>query len=326
MFVQPMLAKAIKLEELSWKKWNNYVIEPKHDGMRAIVVITKDGPRIYGRSGKEYTSHVPQLVEELKKLPVGIILDGELIYSTNHVCWDAGIPIVNFNKTMRIMGSLPARAREMQTAMGPIKLIVWDILGYGNEPLVNQSWYRRRALLVSIYETYFNPSFIVILNAVWNVKDYYEGAEGAYYDLVSADVEGIILKEKNSFYLPGGRRANTWYKLKAEKTFDVVVMGGTKGTGKYSHLIGALEFGVYDYDGKLVYIGKCSGMTDEERERWTKYLAERKNSTPLQVIEIKSNDLVGSGKFRTPRHPQYLRVRTDKYPADCKIDQFLVEE
>ena len=85
-------------------------------------------------------------------------------------------------------------------------------------------------------------------------------------------------------------------------------------------------FGVYDYDGKLVYIGKCSGMTDEERERWTKYLAERKNSTPLQVIEIKSNDLVGSGKFRTPRHPQYLRVRTDKYPADCKIDQFLVEE
>lgn len=326
-FIPPMLAKAIKLDELGKKRWDDYIIEPKHDGMRAIAIHDlQDNVRFYGRSGIEYTAHVPHLVNLLKQCtPPGTVIDGELAIISSMLHWDYNIPVVNFNKTMRIMGGLAPRAIQMQQDSQFLSFIVWDAIWYAGTNLVSASWIIRRSYIEKM-GLGMNRTPHLVINPYWHADNYFEGIEGAFNDLVSLNVEGIILKNKLSLYLPNGRRANTWYKLKLEKTFDVVVMGATKGQGKYKDMIGALEFGAYDTNGELVYVGKCSGMTDEERQMWTKYLFDNEDSTVAEVIEVKSNDLVGSGKFRTPRHPQYVRLRNDKKPLDCKLDQFLVED
>ncbi len=318
-FVAPMLAKSIKLDELGKKNWNNYIIEPKHDGMRAIAVKDSTGVsvRFYGRSGIEYTAHVPHLVKVLGQyLPSGTIIDGELAFIQKYA-YNEDIPVVDFNKTMRIMGGLAPRAVEMQVEH-KLQFIIWDIISYAGDSLINRYWSARRKYLESLT----NIEGIVI-NPYWSVNNYIEGIEGAYYDLLAADVEGVVIKNTSSLYIPGARRANTWYKLKKELTFDVVVMGFVEGTGKYKGMVGALQFGAYD-GNTLNYVGKCSGMTDAERLNWTKILSDSQyyGSDNRQVIEIKCNDLIGSGNYKTPRHPQYVQIRKDKNPFDCKMEQF----
>jgi ATP-dependent DNA ligase len=143
-------------------------------------------------------------------------------------------------------------------------------------------------------------------------------------ELWEAGIEGAILKNVNSVYIPGKRRANTWYKVKSELTADVVVVGFTEAnegkTGKFAGKIGAIRFGAYTVEGVLVEIGQCSGMSDAERDRWTE-IRDMEDITP-RVIEVKYNDLVGSGEYGTPRHPQFKTERVDKRPEDCLMEQF----
>lgn len=65
----PMLCKTTQRTSLDTGNWSGYVFEPKHDGMRALVVVTEEGVRVYGRSGLEYTEHLPHF-EELASLPI----------------------------------------------------------------------------------------------------------------------------------------------------------------------------------------------------------------------------------------------------------------
>lgn len=70
-FFEPMLA--IKFKDV--KKWDEdlYFVQPKLDGVRAVV--KSDG--VWARSGKENPA-VPHILEEYKFLETDIILDGEL--------------------------------------------------------------------------------------------------------------------------------------------------------------------------------------------------------------------------------------------------------
>ena len=138
------------------------------------------------------------------------------------------------------------------------------------------------------------------------------------YDQVTArKIEGAILKHRNGLYVPGGRPNKTWYKIKRDQEFDVVVMGYTEGNGKYDGMVGAIEFGTF-HEGEFVRVGRCSGMTMAERQDIT----DHKDEYLGRVFVVKSNDLVGSGEYKTPRHPNFLYFRDDKLATDCSRDQF----
>ena len=104
-FFSPMLAKSATRQSLETGNWDNYIAEPKHDGMRAVVVKNHESDvRVFGRSGKEYTEHVPHLVEEFCEiLPSGTILDGELAMIPRGSVIKSSrmgvVPVVDFNKT-----------------------------------------------------------------------------------------------------------------------------------------------------------------------------------------------------------------------------------
>jgi ATP-dependent DNA ligase len=225
------------------------------------------------------------------------------------------VAVADFNQTMRIMGSGPdkAIARQEETK---VRFCAFDLIEIEGVSLVNEPFSTRVKLLTDVLTGEF-PS--IFQNTVMDEWD-----DSVIDELWEAGIEGAILKNVNSVYIPGKRRANTWYKVKAELTADVVVMGYTEAkegkTGKWLGKVGALIFGAYNDQQELVEVGQCSGMTDAERDRWTE-IRDMVDTTP-RVIEVKYNDLVGSGEYGTPRHPQFKTERLDKRPEDCLMEQF----
>jgi ATP-dependent DNA ligase len=319
MFIEPMLASTTsekKRATLSDK--TGYVLEPKHDGMRAIISKHNGEVKIYSRVGLEYQEHLPALVEQASKLLDGTVLDGELMVVK---AWEeiGGRPVAvaDFNQTMRIMGSGPEKAIARQVDH-EIQFCAFDILKVGAVPFWSDHYELRMIMLEGLLSDF--PMSSVFQNVYMRDWD-----DTTINELWDAGIEGAILKKTDSVYIPGKRRANTWYKVKAELTADVVVMGFTDAkegkTGKWLGKVGALIFGAYNDQQELVEVGQCSGMTDAERDRWTSIRDYDVDNT-LRVIEVKYNDLVGSGEFGTPRHPQFKTERIDKRPEDCLMEQF----
>lgn len=320
MTTDPMLARPCTLQDFESKDWSNYLVEPKHDGMRAVITRSDSEIFVQSRTGKDYDKHVQHLSDMLfNLLPAGTILDGELAVIDHlvHVEGQA-VPVVDFNRTMRIMGSKAERAMTLGSEGAPVEFIAFDVLSYAGRDVRELPQTERRAILEEIFQSRTTENdHLFVLNASFNDHTQFSDI---YKNLVFFGVEGVIIKNKDSVYVDGGRPRDTWLKVKSEKTFDVVVTGFTDGKGKYLDQIGALEFSALDSSGKMVYVGRCSGMDDVERKRWT----DIRDSGTLEetVIEIKCNDLVGSGDFKSPRHPRMVCVRLDKKPQDCLLDQF----
>lgn len=319
MFIEPMLASATpEKKRATLSDTSGYVLEPKHDGMRAIISKRNGEVKIYSRVGLEYQEHLPALVAELAALPDNTTLDGELMVIKSRALIGANlVAVADFNATMRIMGSGPEKAiaRQEETT---IRFCAFDLITIEGLSLTDEPFRTRLKLLTDVLDGDNFPS--IFQNTVMDEWD-----DSVIDELWDAGIEGAILKNVNSVYIPGKRRANTWYKVKAELTADVVVTGFTDAkegkTGKFVGKIGAITFGAYDDEGYISEIGQCSGMNDAERDRWTAIRDSGEDYTQ-RVIEVKYNDLVGSGTFGTPRHPQFKIERIDKRPTDCLMEQF----
>ena len=110
-----------------------------------------------------------------------------------------------------------------------------------------------------------------------------------------------MFKRLDGIYLEGGRPSDNWYKAKKSATFDCVIMGFTKGKGKFNTQIGAVIFGQYVKSGNtwtLQEIGQASGMTEEVRKRMSENPAEFIG----KVVVIKGQERLKSGAIR---HPQF---------------------
>ena len=300
--VELMLSKATSVDSLSDPFWKDYWMEPKLDGMRAGVLKVEDSITIYSRSWHEYQDHLPHLVEAFRAIPGDFHIDGELCFLTG--VSENGVPIVDFNKTMRIMGSNPDVAIEKQLESGFISFVAFDTIEGGkiladrrrdldNLPILTQSKYIHR---IPVFDE-------------WNF---------GLYCTLSDVCEGAMLKNSRSFY-KSGRPNKTLYKIKKEETFDVVVYEAYEGTGKHTGRLGGLRFGAYLPDGQLKRVGRVGGgFSDEERQ----YIWDNKDSILGKVMEIKCNETVGSGEYRTPRHPQFITWRYDKRAEECLMEQF----
>ena len=96
--------------------------------------------------------------------------------------------------------------------------------------------------------------------------------------------------------------------MKKSATFDCVVMGFTKGKGKFNTRIGAVIFGQY-VNGKLIELGQTSGMTDSMRHD----MSLHPHKFVGKVITIKGMERLRSGAIR---HPIFVAI-SDKNPAQC---------
>jgi DNA ligase 1 len=277
---------------------DNYAAQEKLDGMRAIIHITKSGLRIFSRSAGvedptrplEKTSALPHLASLRFPQLAETILDAEILAP--------GVDAANLSGAIHSNG--------VGKTNGLVKAFVFDVLGYCGKDLSSKTLHQRIAVLDILNGALQSPH-IIFLPWAFTARD----KRSLYETVLSRGGEGIILKRLDALYVQGGRPANNWRKAKKSATFDCVVMGFTKGKGKYNNRIGALVFGQY-VDGKLTELGQASGMSDGERNEMSlhpdKYIGK--------VVTIKGMErLEKSGAIR---HPQYAGMRYDKDRHQCK--------
>ena len=327
MFIKPMLCKPLTLDTFEDRSWAQYSAELKIDGWRAIIAKSGTTVNVWSRTGKDRAGHVPHIVESfIMNAPDGIY-DGELVFlkfEKEFRIQGQRIYQMSFNQTARIMGSSEVVSHAKQEALyqhGIMTFVMFDVLEFEGHDMTTEPYIARRASVEVLSDkipfTVANPRWIVS-------SDYHE----LFQEITSHNLEGLILKNDFGKYLPGGRPNLNQFKLKAERYFDVVVMGYTWAKeGKFEGLIGALKFGAYDPYGELVEIGQTSGMSDFERYFWTRLLtSEGGVYNNDQVIEIKCNELTDKPRagWGVPRHPQYVRIREDKLASDCLLEQFEV--
>ena len=200
--------------------------------------------------------------------------------------------------------------------------IVFDILCSGGEDLMNKPLSERKKILKEELE---EDDIVSIIDS------YPEKGETYFRAAIKLGLEGIMGKKVSSVYRPGIRSSN-WIKIKRSLTVDMVVGGYIPGKGNRGSFFGGLLVGAYD-KGNLVYVGRVgSGFSEKELETATKSFQPISKSPfsnppstqdviwlkPEIVVEVTAMEVTHYGSLRAP---VFLRLRDDKEPRDCSLDQ-----
>ena len=279
---------------------DNYVAQEKLDGMRAVIWITKDGLRIFSRSAGvadptmplEKTTALPHLASLSNPDLVGTVLDAEVLI--------AGKDCAELSGTIR--------KKDVNDANHSVTAFGFDILRLNGASLTGKTLEQRMALLETI-QPRLQGEHIIFLPWAKSSLD----KRRLYESILSSGKEGIMLKRLDATYVEGGRPSNNWIKAKKSATFDCVILGFTKGEGRYASRIGAVIFGQYRR-GKLIQLGQASGMSDSMRSLMSRYPEQYLG----RVAEIKGMERLKSGAIR---HCRFVRIRTDKRQSDCQWNE-----
>ena len=228
----PMLLKEID------KPFNskNCIYELKYDGIRAIIYVSKEKFLITNRRGIDITDKYPEL-KSIQNL-VGcneVIFDGEI------VAFDDFKP--SFSKLSLRSHLKDFRKIENMKKIVPVAFIAFDIV-YLNKDITNLPLIERKNKLNNFLD---NDYFI-------KAKVYNEGLR-LFEKVEKLNLEGIVIKEKDSIYIQN-KRVATWLKVKNFKTEEFYIHGYIKNNSKYSLLLGEYK------NNNLSYVGKVS-VTDD---------------------------------------------------------------
>ena len=309
--IRPMLAfKADPFDS------EDFIFEPKFDGTRAIVFVGEK-TRIQNRRLLNITHRYPELEFSNQIRGKEAILDGEI------VVLKGGKPDFRALQTREQIGD-PLRIELLAERM-PATLMAFDLLYLDGKPLIDLPLVDRRAALAEAVEE--GPNLALVEYAETRGKRYFE-------EIVKAGLEGAMAKRKRSTYQMG-KRSRDWLKLKNLKTLDCVIVGYTPGAGRRKPYFGALVLGTYR-GGKLVHVGRVgTGFDEEMLEQLTDLLKSMEtHEKPVEMaepIEVKWTrpELVCEVEFLefTPdfklRAPSFKRLRTDKSPEECRLDEEL---
>jgi ATP-dependent DNA ligase len=273
-----------------------YIAQEKLDGMRAIVHITRSGLKVFSRSAGvedptqplEKTSALPHLAGLSFPHLSGTILDCEILAP--------GVDCATLS------GSVHRKNGDGDTST--VHLFVFDILRLGGCDLGGLTLAKRLNHL-GVIQHRLRSEYIHFLPWASTSAE----KRNLHQSVVAKGGEGIMLKRLDAEYVPGGRPANNWYKAKKSSTFDCVVMGFTRGKGKYNETIGAVVFGQY-VDRALTELGQASGMSDRVR----KQMGSNPEAFLGKVVLIQGMERLKSGAIR---HPRFVSMRAGKLPQDC---------
>ncbi|HLL59105.1 MAG TPA: ATP-dependent DNA ligase, partial [Allosphingosinicella sp.] len=139
-----------------------------------------------------------------------------------------------------------------------------------------------------------------------------------------ASIEGVMLKRRDSPYLPG-RKVGHWYKWKRDPlNADCVLMYAARGSGKRSSFYSDYTFGCWDEEGELLPVGKAYfGFTDEElmwldrfvRNNTVQRFGPVREVEKSLVLEVAFDSIHESKRHKSGlamRFPRVSRIRRDK--------------
>ncbi|MGQ4511346.1 ATP-dependent DNA ligase [Streptomyces sp. DW26H14] len=250
--VLPMLSKSVKRIPPGMQ------YEAKWDGFRAIVHRDGDEVVIGSRNGKPLTRYFPELVEALlAELPERCVVDGEIV-----IMHDGRLDFDLLTERIH-----PARSRvEMLAERTPAAYIAFDLLAKGDAGLLDMGQALRREALEAALVGVRPPVYVAPATTDGDVAaEWFDRYEGAGLD-------GVVAKPLD---LPYRQDTRAMYKIKHERTADVVVAGYRPH--KSGPVVGSLLLGLYDEAGALQHVGVCAAFPMRRRAELAEELA------PLRV-------------------------------------------
>jgi len=301
-----MLAQTGRPEDLSRPGW---IYEPKLDGTRSLC--SKDSRLTFiNRRGRDITDRYPEFdfVQDIKASRC--LLDGEIV-----VFDSKGNP--DFHLLQKREQSSPSMRRSL-SARYPATYVVFDVLMKDGMDLTSNTLLERRHHLQSMITE--SRSLRAIVSSTDGTRLWALAKERG--------IEGVMAKRIDSPY-EEGRRSASWLKVKTTRTLDCIIVGYTSELRPLS----ALALGLIDAKS-IIFVGKVgTGFTDAFMESLKARLDGLKVDAPTvvnppeQPMTWTEPQLVCEVEYLevTPqlhlRAPSFKRMRDDKLPEDCTLDQ-----
>lgn len=274
----------------------NWTLEPKYDGWRILAHVTEDGVELFTRTAASQSGKLLEVEAELAQLPAGTWVDGEVV----GVAMEGELVVHEWNAVQKCLGcSDLVKARARATSL---TYVVFDLIAHAGIDARSVAFSKRRQLLEAIFAKYEWENVILTPQV--------EPSDEALEKFIAQGFEGGVCKSLDAPYA-SGQRGRGQVKLKPQDTRDFVVIGYKPGENGFTGMVGAIEFGAYDESGKLVPVGRCSGMDMATRQKITKHEAEYLGT----VIEVAHMGYMNEGY----RHPQFKKFRPDKPATECKV-------
>jgi bifunctional non-homologous end joining protein LigD len=221
--VEPMLATLVD-EPFDSEDW---LYEVKWDGYRAVAFLNEGSVDMKSRNNKSFNEKFYPVFDELQKLKINAVLDGEIVVLNSEGKAD--------------FGGLQNWRSE---ADGDLVFYIFDILWLDGKDLKDFVFTDRRKILSSVLP----ENKTILLSEAFDTSgiEFLETAR-------KMGLEGIMAKRKDGRYHTKNRTKD-WLKIKANKRQEVVIGGFTVNEGT-SKKFSSLLLGVYD-GKKLIYTGK----------------------------------------------------------------------
>lgn len=339
-FHPPMLAHPIGADDFATLDPADFTAEWKWDGIRvqAVAGFCPDGrhvARLFSRTGEDLSGAFPDLLD---RLTFDGAIDGELLIVREG-------RVQSFNVLQQRLNRKASTAKLL--AEFPAHLRAYDLLRDGAEDLHARPLTERRARLAALVEKLGDPRIDLSPEIPFADWDGLAKAR-ANPETVGAGpdaeaIEGVMLKRRDSPYLPG-RPKGLWWKWKRDPfVVDAVLMYAQRGHGKRSSYYSDYTFGLWTAgaDGDtLVPVGKAYfGFTDEELLQIDKFVRQNTVNRFGPVREVLHEADTGlvfevafEGISRSTRHrsgvamrfPRIGRLRFDKPPGEAdRLDTLL---
>ena len=289
-------------------------VEDKFDGIRAQLHRTRDRIEIFSRDLRRITGQFPELVDQASRFDQELIADGEII------AFEEGRRLTFFDLQKRLgrkhdtLDLFAGAAADV-----PVAFVIFDLLWMNGRSLLKTPLRERREQLGTlILPPQFQRANVTPARSATEIEQIFQDARKRLN-------EGLMIKDAESFYLPG-TRGMFWFKLKRElATLDVVVVAAELGHGKRNNVLSDYTFAVRDeITGELLPIGKAySGLTDVEIAELTEHFKQNtiadhgryRRVNPNVVLEVAFNSIQPSTRHASGlalRFPRIKAIRRDK--------------
>jgi bifunctional non-homologous end joining protein LigD len=288
---------------------NNWLHEVKYDGYRALIA-TGASPKIYTRTGLDWTDKFPGVAEAAKSLPGPALIDGEI------VAYKDGKP------------DFSTLQEAISNGGEGLTFFAFDLLADRGEDLAKVQQLARKERLRMLLE-----GADARTDGRIQFSEHIVGAGEKLFEAMCREgYEGIVSKRADAPYR--GTRTKAWLKVKCIRRQEFVIVGWTpsqaKGRGFRSLLLA-----VNGPEG-LVYAGKVgTGFNMETlhdlRARFDRIAREkapvsvpRPEARGAKWVEPKLVAEIAFAEFTAEnvvRHASFIGLREDKKAKDVVVEK-----
>ncbi len=286
------------MEPVSWSEpfdAPDWLFQVKWDGVRMLSRRDQTGVRLINRRGHERTEQYPELTSLLAALPVGTVVDGEVVVLRSGKPSFHGVLQRDLSRRLAVI-----RAKQRQL---PATYCVFDLLYHRGKDVRRLPLSERQQMLAALMP--HRQSELQVVESFRCGRELFDATR-------MQGLEGVVAKRAASLYRPG-KSSDDWRKIKHFREADCVVGGYTKKQGQLS----ALLLGLWGEDGQLTYIGAAgSGLSQADWRAIAPLLSAAETASPpfVQPPQTRSKELlwlrpVLSARVRFMEWTSSLRLR-----------------